>query len=75
MRQVKLQKTINAASNKAKEFGMFGFQHVHTGPDSTDPGVLKAKEDKAKRDAVLLEYSKKVKEQKANAMNKVKNKN
>lgn len=35
---------------------MYGYQNIYTGPDNTDPGVLKAQEQKKKRDAVIKKY-------------------
>jgi hypothetical protein len=37
---------------------MYDFKNVHTGPDNTNPGVLKAQADKKKRDAAVLKYKK-----------------
>ena len=48
-----------------KTSGMYDFQNIHTGDPKSHPGILKAKADKAKRDAVLASYKKK-----ANSKNK-----
>lgn len=51
---------------------MYDFQNIHTGPNSTHPGVLKAQEDKKKADANLAAYKKKVEDQKKQAYLKAK---
>jgi hypothetical protein len=53
---------------------MYNFHKIYTGPDSTDPGVLKAKADKKKADANLLLYKKKVNAQKQAAIKKAQSK-
>jgi hypothetical protein len=45
--------------NVKKSSGMYDFQNIHTGDAKSHPGILKAKADKAKRDAVLASYKKK----------------
>jgi hypothetical protein len=49
---------------------MYNFNKIYTGPDSTDPGVLKAKADKKKADTNLLLYKKKVDAQKQKLIKK-----
>jgi hypothetical protein len=49
------------AVNVRKETGMFNYGNIYTGPDSTNPGVLKAQENKAKGEANLKLYKKKIK--------------
>ena len=39
---------------------MMDLKNIYTGPAKTDPGVLKAQANKAKRDDVAKNYSKKV---------------
>lgn len=55
-----------------KSSGMYDFQNIHTGPNSTHPGVLKAQADKKKADANLAAYKKKVEDQKKQAYLKAK---
>ncbi len=40
---------------------MMDLKNIHTGDDKSDPGVLKAKADKAKRDKLLASLKKKKK--------------
>ena len=47
--------------NVKKSSGMYDFQNIHTGDAKSHPGILKAKADKAKRDAVLASYKNKAK--------------
>jgi hypothetical protein len=66
-----LPKAQNGLSTKNT---MYNFNKIYTGPDSTDPGVLKAKADKKKADANLLLYKKKVDAQKQAAIKKAQSK-
>lgn len=50
--------------NDKEENTMYNFSSIYTGSDATDPGVLKAQADKAKRDSVAAEYKKKADAQK-----------
>jgi hypothetical protein len=54
--------------------GMYDFQNIYTGPDSTSPGVLKAKADKAKANANLATFKKKSDAQKQLAIKKAQTK-
>ena len=49
---------------QVKVKGMYDYGNTWTGPDSTSPGVIKAKADKKKDEANLLVYKKKVNAQK-----------
>lgn len=53
---------------------MYNFGSVHTGSNATNPGVLKAQSDKAKRDSVAAEYKKKADAKKSSAIKKAKGK-
>lgn len=48
----KAQQGKQVSGNK-RVSGMYNFNNIHTGPDSTHPGVLKAKADKAIREKNL----------------------
>lgn len=65
----KLAAAMNRASQSSMDDGgkkkkrkdtssMYNYQNVYTGPDNTNPGVLKAQEDKKKRDAIIKKYKK-----------------
>lgn len=55
-----MAKSQNGGSQPPKKKNtMYNFGSVHTGSNSTNPGVLKAQADKAKRDSVAAEYKKK----------------
>jgi hypothetical protein len=68
------KKVLPKAQKGKTVSGMYDFQNIYTGPDSTSPAVLKAKADKKKADANLLAYKKKVQAQKQLALKKAKNK-
>ncbi len=55
-----------------KKAGSLG--DIYTGPDSTHPGILKAKANKAKADSAVAAYAKKAAEQKKSAIEKAKKK-
>ena len=57
-----------------KKNTMYNYGSVHTGGNSTHPGVLKAQSDKAKRDSVAAEYKKKADAQKSAAIKKAQGK-
>jgi len=57
-----------------KEIGMFDYGNIHTGDPSTHPGVLKAKEEKAKQDKILAEYAAKKKAEKTKLLASLKKK-
>jgi len=73
-KKVVTKKSLPKAQNGKVVFGMYDYQNIYTGPNNTNPGVLKAKADKKKADANLLAYKKKVDAQKAIAIAKVKKK-
>ena len=50
--------SASASVGKTKKT-MYDFNNVHTGDAKTDPGVLKAKADKAKRDKIIIKNKKK----------------
>ncbi len=54
-----MQKIAGKPPKQTNTGGSLG--SIYTGPKSKDPGVLKAKADKAKRDSIALSYKKKVK--------------
>jgi len=58
------KKVLPKAQKGKTVSGMYDFQNIHTGPNSTHPGVLKAKADKKKADANLAAYKKRVEAQK-----------
>ena len=72
--------TIMAKSRKGgsqppkKKNTMYNYGSVHTGSNSTNPAVLKAQADKAKRDSVAAEYKKKVDAKKSAAIKKAQGK-
>ena len=57
-----------------KKNTMYNYGSVHTGSAKTHPGVLKAQEDKAKRDSVAATYKKKSDAQKVVAIKKAQGK-
>jgi hypothetical protein len=50
---------IKKAQSGKKVSGMYDFQNIYTGEPKSDPGIIKAKADKAKRDSVAASYKKK----------------
>lgn len=50
--------------NGKRKNSLYMFDEVHTGDDSTDPGVLKAQENKRKREEALKKYKEKSDQQK-----------
>lgn len=73
-KKVVTKKRLPKAQTGKQVSGMFNYQNIYTGPDSTNPGVLKTKSNKDKADANLAVYKKKVDAQKAMAINKAKTK-
>jgi hypothetical protein len=70
-----MAKSHNGGSQPPKKKNtMYNFDSVHTGSNSTNPGVLKSQADKAKRDSVAAEYKKKADAQKAAAIKKAQGK-
>ena len=69
-----IKKKLPKAQAGKQVSGMYDFQNIYTGPDSTSPGVLKAKADKKKADANLLAYKKKAQAQKQLAIKKAQTK-
>ena len=69
-----VKKPLVKAQKGKQVSGMYDFQNIYTGPDSTSPGVLKAKADKKKADANLLAYKKKAQAQKQLAIKKAQTK-
>ena len=59
-----IKKPLPKAQGGTQVNGMYDYGNTWTGPDSTSPGVIKAKADKKKADANLLVYKKKVNAQK-----------
>ena len=57
---------------KNKPNTMFDYGNVHTGTNSTNPGVSKAKSDKKKRDALLAKTKAQADVSKAKAISKAK---
>ena len=64
MKKTITKKVLPKAQKGKTVSGMYDFQNIHTGPNSTHPGVLKAKADKKKADANLAAYKKRVEAQK-----------
>ena len=58
------KKVLPKAQKGKTVSGMFDLTNIYTGPDSTSPGVLKAKADKKKAEANALAYKKKAQAQK-----------
>lgn len=70
-----MAKKSNGGSQPPKKKNtMHEFGSVHTGSNATNPAVLKAQADKAKRDSVAAEYKKKADAQKAAAIKKAQGK-
>ena len=69
-----IKKTLAKAQKGTQVSGMYDYKNIWTGPDSTSPGVIKAKADKKKADANLLAYKKKVNAQKQVAIKKAQSK-
>jgi len=63
-KKVVTKKSLPKAQDGKQVKGMYDFKNVHTGPDSTNPGVIKAQADKKKRDAVVSAYKKTTKTKK-----------
>ena len=70
MKKATTKKSLPKAQAGTQVKGMYDYGNIWTGPDSTSPGVIKAKADKKKADANLLVYKKKVNVQKEAAIKK-----
>jgi len=71
-RQAVVNKSLPKAQDGRQVSKMIDYNNLYSGPDSTNPGVLKAKADKAKMDALLLSIKNKADLQKVIAVKKVK---
>ena len=53
-----------------KTSGMYDYKNIHTGSNATNPGIIKAQEDKKKRDDNAAEFKKRSDALRANAIKK-----
>jgi hypothetical protein len=61
MEQEQEKKQSNSSNNKEERRTMMDLKNIHTGSNETNPGILKAKAEKAKRDKILASLKKKKK--------------
>lgn len=69
-----MKKTTQPKPKNKSVNGMFDFKNIHTGSNSTNPGVLKAQADKKTAGKNLASYKAKATNQKALAIKKAQTK-